>query len=364
MSNFYSSEIILEMRWVMNVDWLNDFRKVPDDTMFYIRVIAVTAVRVHGVSPEVVIKVLNLNRAPMYQWLNLFDEGGYSALESSMAVGAELIVTKEMDEWLKQTVLKQTPIDFGYDTNLWTCKILAELLLQEFGITVSESTIRLHLKNLGLSCQKPEYQDVNRDEKEIEKFLNEKFPKIQRLAAKINADIGFQDESGVGIMTRCGKTWGLRGETPIVKVSMKRGGYNVMSIVIPSGKMRFSVKEGSVDGGVFIEFLKQLIKGRNRPLILLVDHAKFHGSKEVRNFVRAHRSEIRIFFLPRRAPEFNPDEQVWNEIKNNHIGKEPVKDKKDLKERLYSVLRSLQKDTKRILSFFQLPDTKYAAQTA
>ena len=34
----------------------------------------------------------------------------------------------------------------------------------------------------------------------------------------------------------------------------------------------------------------------------------------------------------------------------------------DLKERLYSVLGSLQKKTKRILSFFQLPDTRYAIQ--
>jgi transposase len=348
----------------MNVDWLQDGRKIPDNVMLYIRVMAVYAVRELGQSPEDVIKVFNFNRTCMYNWLNSFDEGGYSALESAMPPGAELLVTSEMDEWLKQTVLNKTPIDFGYDTNLWTCKILAELLDQEFGVTISDSTVRLHLKSMGLTSQKPEYQDEERDEQEIEYFLNVKFPKIQRLAKKINADIGFQDESGVGIMTRYGKTWGLRGETPVIKVSMKRGGYNVISIVTPEGKMQYSVKEGNINSEVFIDFLKQLIKGRDRPLILLVDHAKFHGSKAVRKFVRAHRSKLRIFFLPKRAPELNPDEQVWNDVKTNHIGKQPVKDKTDLKKRLYSVLRSLQKNTQRILSFFQLPDTKYAAQTA
>ena len=136
-----------------------------------------------------------------------------------------------------------------------------------------------------------------------------------------------------------------------------------MSVITADGKMRYSVKEGTIDGEVVIDFLKQLIQGRDRPLRLLVDHATFHGSKPVRDFVRAHRSKLRIYFLPKRAPELNPDEQVWNEIKTNHLGKQPVKDKKDLKKRLYSVLRSLQKNTKRILSFFQLPDTKYAAQT-
>jgi hypothetical protein len=77
-----------------------------------------------------------------------------------------------------------------------------------FDVTVSDCTVRLHLKNLGLTCQKPEYQDEERDEGDIEYFLNVKYPKIQRLASRIGADIGFQDESGVGIMTRYGRTWG------------------------------------------------------------------------------------------------------------------------------------------------------------
>jgi transposase len=86
--------------------------------------------------------------------------------------------------------------------------------------------------------------------------------------------------------------------------------------------------------------------------------------KPVREFVRKYRSQLRIFFLPKRAPETNPDEQVWNEVKTNHVGKQPVKDKKNLKRRLRSVLGALQKDTQRILSFLQLPDTHYAAQPA
>ena len=344
----------------MNLDWLADGRKIPDEVMYYIRAMAVNSIRVLGQSPEDIAKAYNFNRACIYRWLRQYDEGGFAALESEMPPGAQPLITSEMDAWLKQTVLNKNPVDFGYDTNLWTCGVLVGLLKKEFGVTVSDSAVRLHLKSLGLTSQKPEYQDAERDEQEIEHFLNVKFPQIQRLAAKLGADIGFQDESGVGIMTRHGKTWGLRGETPVVKTSMKRGGYNVMSVIMAEGEMRYSVKEGSINGEVFIEFLKHLIQGRGRPLILLADHATFHGSKPVRDFVRAHRSRLRVFFLPKRAPKFNPDEQVWNEIKTNRIGKQPVKDKKDLKKRLYSALGSLQKNTQRILSFFQLPDTRYA----
>ncbi len=348
----------------MNLDWLNDGRKIPDEAMFYIRAIAVHAIRALGQSPENVITVLNFNRACIYRWLKLFDEGGYPALESHAPPGAELLMTHDMDDWLKQTVLDKTPLDFGYTTNLWTCKILAEIVKKEFGVTVSESTVRLHLKNMDLSPQKPAYQDYERDEQEVNYFIDVKFPKIQKLAKKLRADIGFQDESGMGVMTRYGTTWGSRGKTPIIKVSMKRGGYNVLSIVTPGGDLRYSIQEGHINGEIFVDFLKQLIQGRDRPLILLVDHATFHSSKLVRDFVRLHRSRLRIFFLPKRAPEINPDEQVWNEIKTHRIGKRPIRDKIDLKKILYSALGSLQKNTKRVLSFFHLPATKYAAQAA
>ena len=63
-----------------------------------------------------------------------------------MPPGAEPLITVKIEEWLKNTILDSTPVKFGYDTNLWTCTIIANLLKQEFNIDVSDSTIRLHLK--------------------------------------------------------------------------------------------------------------------------------------------------------------------------------------------------------------------------
>ena len=53
---------------------------------------------------------------------------------------------------------------------------------------VSESKVRLHLKVQNLTCQKPEYQDVKRDEQETERILNYKLQIIQRLANKMGGD--------------------------------------------------------------------------------------------------------------------------------------------------------------------------------
>ena len=238
---------------------------------------------------------------------------------------------------------------------------MAQLLKKEFGVSVSGLSVSLHLRKRGLSYQKPGYRDVARDEQEVEHFVNDTFPRIHRLADKMGADIGFEDEAGMGLMRRSGRTWGRVGSTPVVQVVIQRGGYNVLSIVTPKGEMNYSVTEDAVNSQRYIEFLGDLIHGRPRPLILIVDQAPFHGSQKVREWVRAHRSRLRIFFLPKCSPELNPDEQVWNEIKNNKIGKQPIKNKRDLKQRLYSALRSLQRQSERIRSFFQLPDTLYAS---
>jgi transposase len=97
----------------MNMDWLKDGRKIPDDVMFYIRRMAVNAVRKLGHSPEKIAEVYNFDRSCIYRWLKQYDEGGFEALESKMPPGAELLITEKIENWLKKTILNSTPVNFG-----------------------------------------------------------------------------------------------------------------------------------------------------------------------------------------------------------------------------------------------------------
>ncbi len=131
------------------------------------------------------------------------------------------------------------------------------------------------------------------------------------------------------------------------------------SVTASRGKLGLAA--GRINSARYVKFLQHLLKGRTRPLIWLADHASFHGSAKVRAFVWAHRRQLRVFFLPKHSPELNPDEHVWEEVKDKRLGKQPIQHKRDLKERLQSTLHSLQRRAKRIISFFHLPDTQYAA---
>lgn len=349
---------------MMTAEWLSDARKIPNEVMNYIRRMAVRAVEEQQQSPELVAEIFGISRSSLYDWLRRYRAQGEAALDSRSAPGAPVVITAEMDQWLRETVLGSTPQAHGYDTVLWSCPILVELLKRRYGIEVSVAGVALHLHRLRLSSQVPCYQARAQDPAQVEAFLKDKFVRIQKLAQKMGADIGFEDEAGVGVRTRAGRTWGAVGHPPHVVVSDQRGGYNVLSIITADGELRYSLDEQHINGTRYVEFLQQVLRGRTRPLIVIADRASFHTSAQVRRFVRAHRRQIRMFFFPAHSPELNPDEQVWNEIKHRQLGRQPILNKADLKKRLRAALQSLQRRAQRIRSFFQLPDTQYAAKPA
>jgi transposase len=343
----------------MNNEWLNDARLIPDGVMPYLRKIAVRNVVERRYSPDATANFLGVSRTSVYQWLNWYKEGGYDALETRTAPGAEPRITPDLDIWLQEVVLHGNPSTYGYDTDLWTCQMLADILKKEFGVVVGASAVDAHLIRLGLSYQKPQYVARERNAAEVERFLHIKFPLIQRVAERIGAEIAFEDESGVDVTDRSGRTWGLIGHPPVIQASGQRGRVNVFSLVTREGLLKYKVTEATINSDAYIGFLESVLKDRTRPIVLLLDNARFHNSKAVRDFVRNHRALIRVFFLPRYSPEYNPAEQVWSEIKGNKIGRQPIYSREDLKSKLQSALEALASNTSRVMSFFGLSTTEY-----
>jgi transposase len=65
--------------------------------------------------------------------------------------------------------------------------------------------------------------------------------------------------------------------------------------------------------------------------------------------------------LPPYSPELNPDELVWNDVKNNGVGRALLHSPRDLTRVVVGRLRYLQKTPAMVRSFFLAPDTSYAA---
>ena len=239
--------------------------------------------------------------------------------------------------------------------------MVQELIKKHLGVSLSRSSVCRLLGQLGLSAQKPLWRAYQQDPKKVQKWIEEEYPKIRREARKVGAEIFFQDEAGVRSDFHNGTTWAKRGKTPIVSTTGKRFGANIISAVSPRGKMRFMVTRGRVTATVFIEFLKRLLINAPGPIFVIVDGHPAHKAKIVKKFVEEQKGHLKLFFLPPYSPELNPDEYVWNHLKNNCLGKKMLTSKEQLREYIDGHLRRLQKMPKLIQSFFLAPTTQYAA---
>jgi transposase len=58
-----------------------------------------------------------------------------------------------------------------------------------------------------------------------------------------------------------------------------------------------------------------------RMVFLIVDGHPAHKTKMVKRFAESVRDRFRLFLLPPYSPELNPDERLWNDLKNNAVGR-------------------------------------------
>jgi transposase len=69
-----------------------------------------------------------------------------------------------------------------------------------------------------------------------------------------------------------------------------------------------------------------------------------HRSKKVKEYVASTKRKPGLFYLPGYSPELNPDEFVWNDLKNQVVGRKFISTKGDLKSIVIGDMRSLQKN--------------------
>jgi transposase len=66
---------------------------------------------------------------------------------------------------------------------------------------------------------------------------------------------------------------------------------------------------------MFVQFLKQLMIGAERPIILVDDGHPVHRSKIVAEYVESTGGQLELHFLPPYSPQLNTDKQVWEHVK-------------------------------------------------
>ena len=315
-----------------------------------IRIRAVEAL-VRGMSVTDVASAYQVDRTTLFRWRQRFEGQGAAGLERRNGSGRPRKLAELAEDVWSDIVLQPASV-FGFETDLWTVRRVHQVLCHEYDAIVSRDTVWRRLREVGLTYQKPERQYFQIDEEARQEWLRKEVPKIRKTVEKHRGILYFQDESNISLTALLGKTWAPCGETPKVRVTGKRGGVSAMSAISGRGHLLFRLLDKRIASAEVIEFLRQMLKHHpRRHLVVVMDQAPPHTSKATNTFVESQ-PRLHVFYLPKYSPDWNPDEKVWNHLKNQELVAHQARTKDDLRDLTQRKLKRMSQNQSLIRGIF------------
>ena len=323
---------------------------------------AVERVR-EGEQPSGVIASYGMNRTTIHKWLRRArgKGAGLRKLKARKGTGRPRTLTPAQERQVFRWVNGKNPQQYGFDFGLWTRNLVRTLLVEKFGVKLSLASVGALLARLNLTAQKPLQRAYQRDPVAIERWQRETYPAIAKQAKAQGADIYFWDESGFRADAVHGKTWALRGETPVVHRPGQRQSISAASAVNAKGAFWFATYQGALNGELFVELLRRLMYRRKKPLHLVVDGLPAHKKAVVKQYVQSLAGKLQLHFLPGYAPDLNPDELVWSHAKRTGVARNPLKAGERLDQRVTEQLQEIKQNPALVRAFFKHPHVAYIA---
>ncbi len=148
---------------------------------------------------------------------------------------------------------------------------------------------------------------------------------VEKTARRQNALILFEDESGVSLLPSVRATWAPRGQTPVLRHHFAWKRLSIAGVLAyePDGSdahLLFQLRPGAYNDQTLIEFLAEVhAHEQHRRIILIWDGLPSHHSRRMLDWLADQRAWLRAERLPGYAPDLNPIEQVWGNVKSHEL---------------------------------------------
>ena len=342
---------------------LPDARQLSDEVLEALRLRAMRGCEL-GFTETDVADLLGVSRETVARWWSAYTAGGIDALphdRTGRPCGAGRTLTDAQATHLQQLLDGHSPEDLGIAAPLWTRRAVRDLIRQEYGFTMPLRTVGEYLRRWGYTVKRPRRHARDQDPAEVRAWLRQTYPAIEARADQEGAEIHWGDETGVAADEHPGRGYARAGQAVTAEVPDRHVRVNLISTVTNQGAVRFMTYYGAMTAALFLVFLGQLLRGAPRKIFLIVDRLKAHEAAEVEAWVAAHREQIELFYMPRRAPELNADEYLNNDLKGTVNAEGLPHDKGELRTSVQAFMRKLARLPEHVMNYFQHPCVQYAA---
>ena len=158
------------------------------------------------------------------------------------------------------------------------------------------------------------------------------------------------------------RTWAPRGETPVQRAWDRYDRLSVIGAVTLSPTRRrigtpFQIYDDNIRTDEVVDFIRQLRKQLQRPLIICWDRWQVHRST-ARRIAESRLKNIEFEWLPAYAPELNPAEPRWSQTKHGDLANFVPDDTSHLKRNVRSSLKKQHTNHQLKKSFFKTAQLK------
>jgi transposase len=342
-----------------------DARSLPAEAQEDLRRRVVEAVQ-KSLSQTEAARVFGVARGTVSRWTGLVERVGRRALKARRRGRPPVSrLAPHQAAMTVRYIVGGCPDQLSLPFALWTREAVQALLSRKFDLEVSVWTVGRYLRAWGLTPQKPVRRAYEQNPAAVRKWLEEEYPAIRELARQDQAQIHWLDEMGLRSDHQAGRSYGRRGQTPVVWGTGQRFRCNMISSITNRGRLAFMIFRQRFTARVFLNFLRRLLRltrKTRRKVFLIADGHPVHKSRSVSRWLAEHVAQIRIFWLPSYSPELNPDELLNQDVKTNALGRVRPVNVHEMMSSVRSYLRITQARPKSVRNYFRERHVQYAAR--
>lgn len=216
-----------------------------------------------------------------------------------------------------KTALQEAPSSAGLEFANWNWKVVRQFVKMKFDCLLSSRSCLNYLHRLGFVVKRPKKRLLKADAEKRSVFVTE-YVALRSEAQAQGAKIFFVDEAHFRADVDLHTMWVLRGQPALVDSTSPRFGEKVSyysAVCLETGEVYRMVVLGNTNAKTSVSFLQQLREKHPGSLIVIWDNGPAHHGKEMREYLTTPDLKLRLVALPAYSPDFNPDEAIWEWIR-------------------------------------------------